>query len=378
MTTGDKGRFDHHPDWRRWPGPPHFRGSPDWRLKRGFLFRRFARIFVLFSVIFLIGMGGLAYLFTALFGGNRETAVLVWLAGCGLALFLPLVGLAAMRSFRGFADPLARVMAAADAVAEGDFTVRVPEHGSGEIRQLARSFNRMVSEIQRQDRLRRDLTADVAHELRTPLHILQGNLEGLQDGIYQPTPEQIELLLDESRQLARLVEDLRTLTLAEAGQLPLVKERVDLNELLSDAITSFSGAAEAAGIDLRMDPQPEGALPAVLGDPGRLDQVLSNLLANALQHTPSGGTIEVRAANAAEGVQVQVSDNGEGISAEDLPFIFDRFWRGDRRPDRGSGLGLAIARQLVQAHGGRIWAESPVREGPGSGRGSSFTFTLPL
>jgi signal transduction histidine kinase len=278
-------------------------------------------------------------------------------------------------------------MAAADAVAEGDFSARVPEgdipeRGPGELRQLARSFNRMVSELQRQDRLRKDLIADVAHELRTPLHILQGNLEGLQDGIYQPTNEQVELLLAETRQLARLVEDLRTLSLAEAGQLPLVRGPVDVGELISDAVTSFSGQAEAAGITLGFDLGEGGQPLTVSGDPGRLDQVLSNLLANALRHTPPGGTIEVRAMTTAEGVQVQVADDGEGIPAEDLPFIFDRFWRGDRAErtgkDRGSGLGLAIARQLVQAHGGRIWAESPIRQGDGPGRGSSFTFTLPV
>lgn len=303
-----------------------------------------------------------------------------WLAGCGLALVLPLTaGLVAMRSFRGLADPLARVMAAADAVAEGDFSARVPEYGRGEMRQLARSFNRMVSELERQNQLRRDLTADVAHELRTPLHILQGNLEGLQDAVYESTDEQIELLLDETRQLARLVEDLGTLSLAEAGQLPLVREPVDVDELIDDAVTSFSGQAEAAGINLRTGSRPDRALPTVMGDPGRLDQVLSNLLVNALRHTSAGGNIEVRAVTSADGIRIQVIDDGEGIPAEDLPFIFDRFWRGDRSgPDRGSGLGLAIARQLVQAHGGQIWAESPVREGLEPGRGSSFTFTLPL
>jgi signal transduction histidine kinase len=370
--------FDRYPDWRRWSGPPGFHRRPDWRHKRGFLFWRFAWIFVFFFLIFLIGMAALAYVFTSLFGGDGPTAILVWLTGCGLAVLVPIAVLAAIRSFRGFADPLARVMAAADAVAEGDLSIRVQERGPGEIRQLARSFNRMVGEIERQDRLRRDLTADVAHELRTPLHILQGNLEGLQDGIYQPTPEQVELLLDETRQLARLVEDLRTLTLAESGQLTLVKQRVDLSQLVADAVASFRGRAEEAGVSLRYGSPPAEENRSIQGDPGRLDQVLSNLLANALQHTAAGGSVEVRMAPTPEGVQVQVSDDGEGIPAEDLPFIFDRFWRGERRADRGSGLGLAIARQLIQAHGGRIWAESPVEAGFGPGRGSSFTFTLPV
>jgi two-component system OmpR family sensor kinase/two-component system sensor histidine kinase BaeS len=335
------------------------------------------------SLIFVAGIGGLAYLFTTLLGGSEETALLVWLAGCGLAFALPLLaGLVAIRSFRRFADPLAQVMAGADSVAEGDFTVRVPERGPGEFRQMAHSFNRMVTELEHQDRLRRDLIADVAHELRTPLHILQGNLEGIQDGVYQPTPEQIELLLDETRQLSRLVEDLRTLSLAEAGQLSLLFEPVNIYQLVSDAVASFRGQAEAAGIRIVNETQNVDEPIVVKGDAGRLEQVLGNLLANALAYTPPGGTIEVVTGIKPEEVEVRVTDDGEGIPAEDLPHIFDRFWHGGsgdgRRWERSSGLGLAIARQLVQAHGGRIWAESPVGEDPEPGKGSSFTFTLPV
>jgi signal transduction histidine kinase len=229
----------------------------------------------------------------------------------------------------------------------------------------------MVSELERSDQLRRNLTADVAHELRTPLHIIQGNLEGLLDGVYQATPEQINLLLDEARQLVRLVEDLRTLSLAEAGQLPLEREAVDIRELLDDVATSFSGQAEAAGVALQVEDRP-GAEPLIVqGDAGRLDQVLSNLVANALRHTPSGGKITLRAEVAQDGVRLQVADNGSGISPEDLTNIFDRFWSGDRARRDGSGLGLAIARQLVQAHGGRIAVESQLDQG------TTFTIDLP-
>lgn len=333
-------------------------------------------------------MAALAFLLTRLFGGDGQTAVLVWVGGCTLSLAMPLLaGLLARRAFRGIATPLADVMAAADAVAEGDLGVRVqvPEHGSGEFGQLAHSFNRMTEELERAEQSRRNLTADVAHELRTPLHIIQGIL----DEVYEPTAEHIGATLEETRTLARLVDDLRTLSLAEAGQLVLHREPVDVSELLADVFTSFSGQAEAAGIDLHVEI--EDVLPPVPGDVGRLDQVLGNLVANALRHTPPGGIITLRAEpvlsavegpvlSAVEGpiydgVRISVRDTGEGIPAEDLPYIFDRFWRGDRSRSHasgaGSGLGLAIARQLVQAHDGRIGVESEV------GQGTTFKIELP-
>ncbi len=355
---------------RHWRGPPGF--HPEWRNRRRTLFLRFGGIFALALLLFLIGLGGLAFLLTRLAGGGGQVTWMVWLVGCGLSVTFPILAVVVgMRAFARVANPLARIMAAADAVAEGDFSIRVPAYGPGEFGRLARSFNRMVSELERSDQLRRNLTADVAHELRTPLHIIQGNLEGLLDGVYEATPEQINLLMDETRQLARLVEDLRTLSLAEAGQLPLEREAVDVSELLDDVATSFSGQAEAAGVDLKVEGW-TGTEPLVVqGDAGRLDQVLSNLIANALRHTPAGGVITLRAEASQDGVRLQVTDNGSGISPEDLTNIFDRFWRGDRSRRDGSGLGLAIARQLVQAHGGRIAVESQVDQG------TTFTIDLP-
>ncbi len=271
----------------------------------------------------------------------------------------------AIRAFQHFTAPLAEVMTAADAVADGDFKVRVRERGSPEFARLAASFNRMTEALQRADQQRRNLTADVAHELRTPLQIIQGNLEGVLDGVYAPTPEHLTATRDETRLLAHLVEDLRTLSLAEAGQLPLHLAPVDVCDVLADAATSFSGPAEAAGITLETLCDPAALI--VQADVARLNQILGNLLSNALRYTSAGGCITLRAAREAEGVRLEVQDTGSGIPPDDLPYIFDRFWRGDRSrahtPGVGSGLGLAIARQLVHAHGGRITVQSAVGQG---------------
>jgi two-component system sensor histidine kinase BaeS len=369
-----------HPPGESWDHD--HRGPPRWlrarRGQRGCLFLRFFAIFGFMVVLVLGGMAAMAFLLSRLFGGGGQTALLVWVGGLGLALALPLLALAlALRAFQGIAMPLADVMTAAEAVAEGDFSVRVPEsrHGPGEFSRLAQSFNRMAEELERADQQRRNLTADVAHELRTPLHIIQGNLEGILDQVYDPTEEHIGATLEETRSLARLVNDLRTLSLSEAGQLRLVWEPVDVNELLADVRTSFSGQAEAAGIDLRVEVEGDPSAMTITADLGRLDQVLGNLMGNALQHTPSGGTITLRAEPVDGGVRIIAADTGEGIPAKDLPHIFDRFWRGDRARSRlggaGSGLGLAIARQLVHEHGGRIHVESEL------GQGTTFTIELP-
>jgi two-component system OmpR family sensor kinase/two-component system sensor histidine kinase BaeS len=370
--------------WQGWKGGHWRRGHRRWhgrRRRQRFLFFRFATLFGMMVLLVLAGMAGVALLLTNYFGGREPTAFVVWIAGCCLSVALPLMaGFIAVRTFRGIATPLADVMAAADAVAEGDFSVRVEveEYRRGEFAQLARSFNRMAGELERAEQQRRNLTADIAHELRTPLHIIQGNLEGVLDGVYQPSEEHINTTLDETRLLARLVEDLRTLSLAEAGQLPLVLEPVDIGELLADVQTSFSGQAEAAEIDLTLSTngqqigQVKGMI--VSGDIGRLDQVMTNLVANAIRHTPTGGTITLSAEAVSDGVEIRVQDTGEGIDPADLPYIFDRFWRADRaRPhsDGAVGLGLAIARQFIRAHSGKIEVESQ------PGQGTTFTIQLP-
>ncbi len=319
------------------------------------------------------GIAAFAFLLSHLFVGGRRMVALAWGGGCTLSLALPLLAVAlAVRAFRDLATPLADVMTAADAVAGGDLSVRVPERGPGDFRRMAISFNRMAEELERADSRRRNLTADVAHELRTPLQIIQGNLEGILDGVYEPTVERVEATLDETRLLALLVEDLRVLSLAEAGQLPLTLEQVDVAELLNDTLTSFSGQAQAAELDLRIEI--EDNLPPITGDVARLEQALGNLMSNALRHTPAGGVITLGARPVDRGIRISVSDSGEGIPAGDLPYVFDRFWRGDRARSRSggarSGLGLAITRQLIEAHGGTIGVESEL------GRGTTFTIEL--
>jgi len=302
------------------------------------------------------------------------------LLGLGLLLALALRR-AGVLAARRYTLPLSETMRAADALAEGDLSARVPEGGSEEFRHFTRSFNRMAEALDTANRQRRDLLADVAHELRTPLAVIQGNLEGLRDGVYQATPEHLDLLLDEAHKLGRLVDDLRLLTLAEAGQLPLNLQMLDVSQLLADVRDAFACQADEAGIELALDaPEP---LPPLVADPQRLGQVLGNLVTNALRHTPAGGAVTVGAENlpgdgVARGVRLWVSDTGEGIPWEDLSRIFDRFWRGDlsRSHDAGAGtgLGLAIAKSLIEAHGGRVWAESPGLPG----EGTTVSCVLPL
>ena len=371
---------------KRWPGyrrdihkqrPWKHRSfkNPESRARQRRFFGRFMG-FLLFLALLLVSLG---IIFGWLVAGSgaaapRFTSFIAVFCGIPLIIVL-LIGTIGTFVFRSFGTPLANIMAAADAVAEGDLSTRVQESGTREFRRLAHSFNRMAAELESADLQRRSLTADVAHELRTPLHILQGNLEGLQDGVYQPTPGHIEAMLDETRLLSRLVEDLQTLSLAEAGQLPLRMEPVDVRELLADVKTSFSGAMETSGVDMLVEIDGEPDAMIISGDLERLDQVLSNLLGNALRHTPAGGVILLRAAAIPTGVEIIVSDTGEGIPAEDLPYVFDRFWRADRSRKRGrgsgSGLGLAISKQFVKAHGGDISVESE------PGQGTSFTIQLP-
>jgi signal transduction histidine kinase len=294
----------------------------------------------------------------------------------GLALAAVLLGAATFFSSR-VSRPLSRLTHAARAMAAGDLSVRVGNCAVREINELSQAFNTMAASIAGADQQRRQLTADVAHELRTPLSIIRGRLEGLQDGVYDATPEQIAVLLDETAQLERLIEDLRLLALADAGQLPLYRTALRPERLLHEVERSFSHQALTCGVTLSVRPGID--LPAMQADPQRLEQVLDNLVGNALRYTPAGGAVVVSAWNEAASngsprVGIAVADTGIGISEQDLPHVFDRFYRADRARSRssgGAGLGLAIAKRIVDAHGGRIWAHST------PGHGTMVAFSLP-
>jgi signal transduction histidine kinase len=295
-----------------------------------------------------------------------------WLSGLAagvLALGLGLV------LFRHIVAPVRAVTSAAERIAAGELGQRVPVRSGDEIGQLAHSFNQMADALARDRRLRQNMVADIAHELRTPLSVIQANLEAMLDGVLPASAEEIASLHEETALLSRLVADLRLLSLAEAGQLNLERSRVDPATLLTSATERLRFQAEAGGVTLATDIPPQ--LPAVEVDADRMRQVLINLIGNALRYTPPGGRVAVRAAHAGRGeLQFQVSDTGQGIRPADRPHLFDRFYRAEKSRSRaggGSGIGLTIAKHLVEAHGGRIWATSP-----GEGQGSTFTFVLPV
>lgn len=285
----------------------------------------------------------------------------------GLLLFM-LVG----RLLRRVTTPVGELMEAVGRVESGDYSTRVAEDGPREVRALGRAFNAMTERLQLNEIQRRNLLADVTHELRTPLTVIQGNLEGLLDGVYPRDEAHLEAILEDTRVLTRLIDDLRTLSLAESGALQLHPEPTDLSILASETITSFKAQAEVAGVALEVAMPDE--LPLLELDPVRLREVLTNLISNALRHTPAGGRVQLTAQinQTDQQMVVAVSDTGSGISSEDLPHIFDRFYKAEN--SRGTGLGLSIAKNLITAHGGEILVYSD----GAPGQGTTIQFTLPL
>jgi two-component system OmpR family sensor kinase/two-component system sensor histidine kinase BaeS len=273
------------------------------------------------------------------------------------------------RTIRRVISPIDDLLEASDSVAEGDYSVRVPERGSPEMFALVSSFNAMVRQLELQANQRNELMADLTHELRTPITVIQGNIEGIIDGVYERDDAHLKALLEETRQLSSLIEDLRTLGLAESGALQLHREATDLALLTSETLAAYRPQIEAAGITLTLTTA--DGIPHINVDPLRFREVLTNLIANALRYTPSGETIEVQIElDATDRVRVVVGDTGSGIDPQDLPHIFERFYKS--ADSGGSGQGLAIAKKLVEAHGGEISAESAPDQG------TQITILLPV
>jgi len=274
---------------------------------------------------------------------------------------------------RRMTSPIGALAKAARRLGRGDLSQRVQLQGEGEVAALAQAFNSMAADLEHAEQLRQNMVADVAHELRTPLSNIQGYLEAIRDRVIKPDAAIIHSLNEEAALLSRLVNELQELSLAEAGELKLVYQEEDIAKLVKQAVTPWQPQLAAKEISLSLD-LPDNLSPVNI-DWQRVNQVLHNLLENAVAYTRKGGTINVAAITQGDWVEVSVSDTGEGIPAEDLPHIFERFYRVDKsraRATGGSGLGLTIAKRLVEAHGGKITVQSKL------GKGSRFSFTLPI
>ncbi|MGH3246168.1 MAG: ATP-binding protein [Trebonia sp.] len=323
-----------------------------------------------------------------LVAGHQVGSVLVGLSGSGLGAADTILRTALLRAIAGAAGlaallalvtglgvsrritrPVARLISVTRAMAGGDRAARAGElRAPGELRELATAFDQMADTLDHEDRIRRDLIASVAHELRTPVAVLQVGHEALLDGITEPTPEELGSLRDEVLRLARMVDDLQTMAAADAAVLQLTRERHDLAAIAEVAADSLARRFEAAEVtlDRRLAPAP------VLADARWMHQVVTNLLSNALKFTPAGGTVTIRTGPDGQHAVLEVADTGVGIPADELPRIFDRFWRGQAAArTSGSGIGLAIASELAWAHGGALTAASQ------PGEGTRLTLTLP-
>jgi two-component system, OmpR family, sensor histidine kinase BaeS len=274
---------------------------------------------------------------------------------------------------RQFLRPLAELTTAIENVKHGKFDQRVPVRTHDELGELASAFNQMGEELQRANKLRRQMTADIAHELRTPLTVISGYLEGLRDGSLQPTQARFDTLFQEAQLLKRLIEDLRTLSVADAGELKLVCQTIAPQDLLEQVVTSFTPLADSQSVTLNIDSHDH--LPLIDIDRDRMVQVLGNLVSNSLRFTPEYGTITLSAFSSDDNILLTIRDTGSGIAPEYLDNIFARFYRASesrQQSDSESGLGLAIAKSIVTAHGGHISAESEL------GQGTTITIHLPM
>jgi len=370
--VSDEGARRRH-QWGRWtPGEPKPawwpRNEPfpptNWPQMRARFMTRMAMFalmaFTFFSLFVWLVVSVVTGIANVVTGGSPNAFVVIG------AIFLVFFVFFGARSAGRIARPLGDLIDAAEHVERGDYTTRLRARGPREVRKLANAFNAMSARLESSENERRRLLADVTHELRTPLTVIQGNLEALIDGV-RPTDEaHLRAILDDTHVLARLIDDLRTISVAEAGALALHREDTDLGELVRETVASFGSMANSASVALTAEVA--GNTVASV-DPIRVREVLTNILANALRYTPRGGSISVTVTPWPEKVTVAVRDSGEGIAADVLPHVFDRFTRSPESP--GAGLGLAIAKSLVTAHGGTIEATST------PGQGTEIRFALP-
>jgi signal transduction histidine kinase len=328
-----------------------------------FMRRMAAFAFVAFLLFAFLVAGFIAVLmstFGAVAGGGGPGAFV-------LAAFLVLViSFNVARGVRRLIVPLGDLIDAAERVESGDYSVRVRVRGPRELRALSRAFNEMSEHLEASETERRRLLADVTHELRTPLTVIQGSVEAIVDEVHPPDAAHLRAILNETQVLSRLIDDLRTVSIADAGALTLHREDTDIGRLTRDTAASFDSQAAAAGVAMRVDTDGAGSAEV---DPIRLREVLNNVIANALRYTPSGGSVAVSAHGEDGRVAIAVRDTGAGIAPDVLPHVFERFTHAADSP--GAGLGLAIAKGLVAAHGGTIEARSTL------GQGTEIRFTLP-
>ena len=370
-----------HPHFSHRQRPPWWPENEEWPPKRwrymrgNPFFRRMGCFFFGFMFLAFIGLLGiLRFILAPIVNVHVDSPFarpdfIVPFGFVGFLLLVFAVGWG-VRSVRRISRPLDDLVDASRKVAEGDYSVRVEEKGSPEIYSLMRGFNSMAERLQISDQQRRNMLADVSHELRTPITVIQGNVEGILDGLYPADEARLKSILEETQVLSRLVDDLRTLALAESGALRLKHEPTNLAELIRDAVSGFEAQAKEKDINLRLalNHGDEANI-----DPQRIREVLMNLLSNALRYTPRGGEINVRFAETGSGpdrsVTISIEDNGPGIESADMPHVFDRVYKSS--DSGGMRLGLSIAKYLVEAHNGKIWAESEV------GKRTKISFTVP-
>jgi len=365
----------HRPPW--WPAneewPP--RDPRAWRHmgRRNPFFRRIGCAFLLLNLLgFVILFSVSAFILNVLgvlhISGNQYNLLLP-----AAAIFFALLVAAfafATRNLRRMSRPLDELVEASNKVADGDYSVRLDVRGTPEIRSLLHGFNSMAERLQSNDQHRRNMLADVSHELRTPITVIQGNVEGILDGMYPADETRLKSILEETQILSRLVDDLRTMALAESGSLQLRREPTDLAPLIQEVITGFESQAQEKDITMTAS---LADVEDMNVDPLRLREVLGNILSNALRYTPRGGQVQVGLMETTIGeeraVTIFIQDSGAGIEAADLPHVFDRFYKSS--DSGGMGLGLSIARYIIEAHGGKIWAESEM------GKGTKISFRIP-